>query len=125
MEDKKYWLEFDNLTITSATKSYVIIRGKCTDGYYDNPTICMYRIKRPMFNKMLKEFLDEKQKYFERTKYWAGSTLGFEMQVKQYGTAKIHNEEVDFEEIVDKDELYMEVNYYTVIGYEELEMEHG
>ena len=125
MENKKYWLEFDNLAITSATKSHVIIRGKCTDGYHENPTVCMYRIKRPMFNKMLKEFLYNKQMYFERTKYWAGSTLGFDMHVKPYGTAKIHNEEVDFDTIVEKDEIYMDVSYYSVTGYEELEMEHG
>jgi hypothetical protein len=115
---------FDGLQILLADKKNVYIVANF--GFYEDDKPCLVKMKRPMFNKALKEWIDMRAKYNTIGAYGAGFTeiieyikLRVETHVKYFWKLD------DLSDNKKEDEDYMiEVPVIEVIEYYS-EMEHG
>lgn len=81
--------------------------------------ICVIKIKRTLFNKMCKEYLDRKAEYCNDRKYFCGA--GY-VSVDKYTKEGTMNIFVDIDD--DENPIYKDVPMYVVLECF-VDMEHG
>lgn len=81
---------------------------------------CVLKIPKPMFNKMLKEYLEEKESYCTRYNHFCGCGNIYIDGFKTKGTMNIL---IDFDDKEDTP-IYKDIPVYLVLEYS-IDMEHG
>jgi hypothetical protein len=119
MDKELITFHFDGLQIALTNKSYVWIPGNY--GYYDDDKPCLIKIKRTLFIKALKDWINQRAEYNKINAYGAGFT-----EITNY---------IDLPEIVignhfwkelKEEEEFKDINVSVVEALEYYsEMEHG
>ena len=84
-----------------------------------NDDYCVLKIKKSLFNKMVKDYLDEKETFCKNYNHFCGCG---NVDIDDFETDGIMNILVDFDD--EEKLIYKDIPVYLVSGYS-IDMEHG